>query len=191
MSYPDPPNRPEDESSLQVDIYGIKGKVQPSELEPPPKTLRQLWKRLKSLLIGLSIEPFELMNDVLHGARKLVRGLTALPHAIAQRVENAHHKVDRREDEKQKQLEAGATPPHQLHAQTNIANSVEKLRNTGIPPFICEDENGNLYILLVRAEMLQAAMAAGQKTIEAMQPQKMLEGHSPSAGRDTQPPAPQ
>jgi hypothetical protein len=54
---------------------------------------------------------FGLVDDVLDGSRRLVRGLCEIPGSFAKRIQQSHKKVDRTEAERQEAVEKGRLSP--------------------------------------------------------------------------------
>ena len=60
---------------------------------------------------------FGLVDDVLEGSRRLVRGLCEIPGSFAKRIQQSHKKADRTEANGKKQLrKAGFLPRHHVPA---------------------------------------------------------------------------
>jgi hypothetical protein len=101
-----------EKTGIQVDLYGIKAHVQPVETgEPTPKTWADVGQAVNAKLKSIAVNLPGLVDDMIVGGRKLVRGLAQIPAALARRIDRAHEKADRVEAVRQEKMEAGSLPP--------------------------------------------------------------------------------
>jgi hypothetical protein len=102
----DEPDTPE--CHVQIDAYGIKATVRPSDLgAPPPATWAEVRKQIADHLRRLAVAPTRLLAEAFEAATRLVRGLSSIPDAVAQRIHRGHAAADRTESQRQA-LTAGA-----------------------------------------------------------------------------------
>jgi len=91
------PEEPEREP-IEVDLYGIRVPLKPKPYrEVDPDSWPEVWRRVHASLRGIVTNVVGLINDVLLGARSVVRGIGDLPDAVQHRVRGAHDRADRAE----------------------------------------------------------------------------------------------
>ena len=143
-----------EKAGIQVDAYGIKANVQPSDTgETRPKTWKEVGQRVHDYLKSLCLNLFGLANDSIEGSRRLIRGLTRIPNSLANRIERAHDQADRQEDRLQTAVEtAQTTAPLRYIASENLEVKLLELQAQGIPVVLRELPDGKWAIILVRRE---------------------------------------
>jgi len=110
----------DDETTVAVDIYGIKVKARPSASgEEPPTTWKEASEQVKRHLIRIAAGPTRLIADALDGAARLVQGISRLPSSAVMRLDGSHREAERRERERQDEA-ANERPPHHLLQTSSI-----------------------------------------------------------------------
>lgn len=178
MNAPPPDDDRPKKTPLQVDLYGLKGKVTPRpDDEPPPQSWREVARRVNYHLMRFCADTPGLLADVAAGLRAVVRGIARLPGAISERIGRAHDRVDRvleRAPVVQQVAAApvAALPPAPVTAEPidddpldDLRREVDELRAAGVPVSLCRLPGGQWIAVLAEPELERAALAAGEKAI--------------------------
>jgi hypothetical protein len=208
----DPPASPIDvetsegtaeKTGIQVDIYGIKikGPLRPADTgEPQPETWKDVAHAVHRHLKSLAVHLFGLPDDVLDAARKLVRGLSELPGALARRIDRAHENADRGEAKRQLKVAAGLPAPSPTEALDNLEAGLLALQAEGAAVEIRELEDGRTALIIVKPEERQIAAELAAKALPAPQQEKPKarakgrttpqkgQGRKPKAEKPSEPP---
>jgi len=103
---------PGEKPVIEVDSYGIKARVTPSDPDTPtPRTWREVWHVVSVDLKRIIVEVSGTLVDSVRGARRMIRGVTGIPCAITARIEGAHVEADCKEQSAQRRLETGKIAP--------------------------------------------------------------------------------
>jgi hypothetical protein len=89
---------------IVVEAYGFKvnAKSQPEDLgEQIPVSWRDVPSRVNQHLMRIAVAPTRLLAEVLEGATRLIRGVSRIPTAIANRMQRAHVEADAIEEKHQ------------------------------------------------------------------------------------------
>lgn len=89
---------------IVVEAYGFKvnTKSRPEELgEQVPASWRDVPRRINQHLMRIAVAPTRLVAEVFEGATRLVRGVSRLPSACANRIQRAHVEADASEERRQ------------------------------------------------------------------------------------------
>jgi len=101
------PNDEERGDHVELDIYGLKAKGRAGDLgEPQPTTMREALRQIRGHLLRILVAPTRLVAETLEGVTRLVRGTSAVPGALAARVQAARVRADQREDQRQEAAES-------------------------------------------------------------------------------------
>lgn len=148
-------NEESEVGGIQVDLYGVKTKVIVAEDEPPPATWREVERRVNVAAMRIATGAFELPAELLAGATRFVRGVTALPDAIVRRVAGAHAEADREEERRAK----AASRISVEEADANLEAVLLDLRSRGLHVEPFERADGQPVIIAVRPELADHARA--------------------------------
>lgn len=90
-----PPPRDE-RDGVQIDLYGVRMTAVPSPVQgDEPRTWREVVRGINKDLMAVVSNTFSLLADTLRSARSLVRGVGAVPGAVAARLQESHTSADR------------------------------------------------------------------------------------------------
>ena len=154
-------SKEENEAYLQLDLYGCKAKAKPTpSSEEDPATWGEVWVRVKASLMSLSVQPLELLVDTFKSVRSTVRGIGALPSAVATRVEGAHKIAERVEGKAQAQLSDEVIVGDQALLEVLAA-----YRARGISAELREGPDGTILMAIVPPDRLEPALEAGAKAL--------------------------
>lgn len=171
------------EVPLQADVFGVSFKAtlrpRPGE-DNDPQSWTEVARRINKLLMSLCTNIFGVLTDSCKAARSLLRGLGALPGAIAERVGRAHAQADR--DEEIRQLDSWdvepQTPEEVLDAMEAI---IMKLQAKGIAVALQPMPNGGWQIVAVRPELEDVARIAAERArLEVTEPSIQSAGEAGS-----------
>jgi hypothetical protein len=108
---------------IVVEAYGFKvsAKSRPEELgEQLPLAWRDVPRRINQHLMRIAVAPTRLVAEVFEGVTRVIRGVSRLPSAVANRMQRAHVEADASEERHQAiVLDAmrHQLPPGETHAQ--------------------------------------------------------------------------
>ena len=157
--------------AIQADVYGIKRRFDPAQPEPEPKTWIETGRRVNQQLMAIARGVPTLMAAALGGATQLIRGLCAIPGALANRISGAHQLADRQEAKRQSELEAGQLPtPSAQAAMDRIECILLEQQARGNAARVIESPGGKVAILIVRPELEEQAQETALKALPAPQP---------------------
>lgn len=168
----------EESAPIQVDLYGFKLSSKPAPTKDASSriTLRGLLDDVSQSLLRICRDSVGFLADVFTGARSLVRGIAALPAAVASRIGRAHQLSERREFDAQKQVSSPRiTQESKGESVEQLEDILNELRAQGIPVRVDRLSSGPITISLVRPELediapeIAADAVAGY--IETMPPQ--------------------
>jgi DNA-directed RNA polymerase alpha subunit len=146
----------EESVPIQVDVYGIKLSSNPSSIEDASSriTLQELRDDVSQSLLRICRDSIGFLADVFTGSRNFVRGIAALPTAIASRVGRAHRLSEQRETRAQQQF---STPilSEETKAESikQLEDLLHELRTQGIPVHLDRLSSGQIAISLVRSDL--------------------------------------
>ena len=159
---------------IQVDAYGVKADLRPVETgEPLPRTLREVLDAVQAKVMSIAVNTFGLLDDLIIGLRKYVRGAAAIPPAAQKRVERAHDRADRKEGRRQEKFEAKELhAPDAGHVIEQIEALFAEMRAEGalIEPHNLGD--GRTGILIVPPEVRDDALLLARAAL----PEPSVEG---------------
>ena len=167
MSQFESPDEQNEQAGIQVDLYGIKTKIQPTETdEPPPRTWKETLAGVNHHLMRLTRDIVGFVADVPTKGREVLRGIATMPAAVARRVAGAHQQADRREDRRQDELETGAAPlPPASEAASALEDKLLALRAQGYAVELRKLGQGRWEIAIVRPEHLEHAHELAQQAL--------------------------
>jgi hypothetical protein len=173
MTPPKDDNTATEKGVLQVDVYGIKVRAQAADsTEPRPTSWKEVAVRINQHLMAIAEGVFGVLAEALDGAKRLIKGTTSIPRAVAGRIESTHKAVEKRESGHQEVLEV--FPCDDLYDKTGAAlqlqTKLKELRDRGLAAGITLDNDGRPIIFVVRKE---------------------LSGHVAQIARGTLPPGPE
>jgi hypothetical protein len=164
----EPQVRVEKDSRLAgVQVDGLKIKVddlRPVEIgESTPKSWIDVRGAVHAKLKNIVVHIVGLVEDVVVGARKFVRGLAEIPAATARRIDRAHDRADRKEGIEQEKFEARQLPtPDSEKVTDQIEDFLNRLRAEGVCVEYRELDYGVPAIVLVRPELRDDAARLAQ-----------------------------
>ncbi len=107
------PTDGDDETTIAIDVYGIKAKSSASSLgEDPPTSWQQVLDQVRGHLYRIAAGVTRLVAEALEGATRIVRGLSRLPTSFAIKLERSHELADGRENQRQHAMLNRATAEH-------------------------------------------------------------------------------
>lgn len=163
------PRQDSDEGpSIQCDVYGIKIKVKPGDInESQPASWSEVGQRINRHLMSLASGLVAFVDEVVLAARSVVRGIARLPDAIITRkVDRAHEESDRREDIQQKKLKSGeieAKTPEE--ARRSLENWLNKQRVKGNYVTVQKLGDGNWLLTVVRPEAGELTTSLAERAL--------------------------
>jgi hypothetical protein len=114
------PDSSSEDVPIVVEAYGFKVNVKsrPDDLGEPPASWMDVPRRVNEHLMRIAVAPTRLVAELLEGATRLIRGVTRIPSAIANRVQRAHTEADASEwvrqeiaaEDKRRQLNSDVIP---------------------------------------------------------------------------------
>lgn len=158
-----------EKSGLQADVYGIKVRVTPANVEEPsPKSWREVASLVNQRLKTISVGVFDLVKEACFGSIRLLRGLSKMPDAMARRIEGAHRKSDELEDKKQAQLARGQLPGFSSGESVEaVEQQLLALQAKGIAVRIVQINDGWV-IAPVRPEYEELAVELGTQALRQL-----------------------
>jgi len=149
-----------DQTPLQYDWFVLKGR------QSSPSTWKDVWARVNDSLKRVVSGAFELVGDVIYGARRIVHHVTDnIPGALASRVAGGHSRSDRIEARQQDLLEKGTAPSDINEAADALETILLALRAKGLHVEMRKLEGGELVLTVVRPEMAIPAIDLANKSI--------------------------
>jgi len=86
----------DERDGVQIDLYGVRMIASPSPVQgDEPRTWREVVRGINKDLMAVVSNTFSLLADTLRSARSLVRGVGAVPGAVATRLQESHTSADR------------------------------------------------------------------------------------------------
>jgi hypothetical protein len=157
MSEHDEPAKKEvssDTSAIEVDVYGIKARIEPTETgEPDPKTWKEVGRTVNKTLMALAVNLVRAPLDLVVGTRMIWRGLARIPASIAGCIEQGHKKAERLEAKAQEKAEQENLPPPPATKSLDLIESlILKTRAEGFAAEIVEREDGSVALVFVKPE---------------------------------------
>jgi hypothetical protein len=155
-------------TTIVIDAYRIKLEVPPSDLgERAPATWADVRDQVRQHLIRIAAAPTRLVAEVLEAATRLVRGVSGLPAATADRLRQGHQRADVEEYERQTMARNEAVRiassgtndvalPEASHVRSGEAIEkidllLKKYRDLGIDAYLIVEPDGRI-IVVVGAE---------------------------------------
>lgn len=146
---------------VQVDLYGIKLRLTPSaETSDQSRiTWRALRDDISQSLLRICRDSIGFVADVFTGARSFIRGIAALPRAVASRIGRAHQSANRLEMEAQERLgDLIVTPETKAQSVEQLEELFDELRAQGIPVHLEQLPSGQNIITIVRPGHVDTAL---------------------------------
>lgn len=146
----------EQPAPIQVDLYGFRLSSKPSPTEDASSriTLRGLRDDIWQSLLRICRDSVGFLADVFTGARSVVRGIAALPAAVASRIGRAHQLSEQRESSAQEQFSTLlVTEESKAESVEQLEDILNELRAQGIPVRLDRLPSGQIAISLVRPEL--------------------------------------
>ena len=141
-----PDDDPEENTPVQVDIYGVKlsaTPLPPSETEEP-LTVGSVGLAIWQSLLRMARDSVGLAADTFTSSRSFVRGLGNLPSSLAERVGRAHEIADA----------SLASPATDIEtAVEQFENEIAGLRAKGISAEVHRLRDGTLAVVIARPEL--------------------------------------
>ena len=165
----------ENRAAVQIDMYGLKAKVTPSETEDAEvrnwaEVAFQIGQKLRNIVRDV----IGTIEDTFKTARRLIRGIGdigQLPKAIAGRVARAHAKIDAREDQKQAAAQNGqAELPTDEELERRLQQVLDAFRAKGVCPRVERSDTGPDLLFLVPDESLPAARSLANEELQRLLP---------------------
>lgn len=152
---------------LQVDLYGVKVAVTPSpDTSAEPATWPGVAQVLNQQLMAIVSNTITLAADVVRAARSIVRGVGAIPAALARRVGDAHAQADAAEQSRASGRLREAETAHDV--QERLSAFLDEKRRAGLEvhAFLDPDTNHVVVCLLppTGATQLEDLVAAAVLT---------------------------
>jgi hypothetical protein len=175
-------------AGIQIDVFGMKVRVKPSELKhQEPTTWREVAGRVHASLKRTAVGIARLVEEVVEGSIRIVRGVTSLPGSISERVASAHEHADRAED--RRQAAAPPTAPAQLSgpsvseataAQAAALEGIlkEKLAE-GHFVAIRQLDDGQWAVIVVKAALAEQAEQLAKLTSQHLKDDTMPQSQTP------------
>jgi hypothetical protein len=173
--------RPDDDKiRLELDIYGTKVKtaVTPAGTdEPTPKDWGDVGRQLNQYLMLIVRDLLGFVSDVVTSSRRIIRGLSRMPEAVANRIDEAHEMADAREAWAQE-----AAVAHDLaSAVEKVQNKLAELHARGIPVQLVQRDDGRIVLLLTGPEEQPEAEEIAKTAFEGS-PEQQIGLSGPPAG---------
>lgn len=161
-----------DQTSVQFDAYGLKGRIQPARAdEPAPRSWKELWRAVVQKLRSIVFNVFGVADDTVRSTRSIVRGigdLGEIPAATARRIERAHEVTDAREDQAQSSIEAGEPALLAHEAQERLETRLRELQEKGVPVEMREVAPGLFLLVVVEPGMNSCANELAATELKAL-----------------------
>lgn len=94
-------------AAVQVDVYGVKVDITPSPARgEEPQNWTEVARAINLELMAIATNAVSLVADTLRAARSLIRGIGALPSSLRNRVEEAHDRAARVEDQSRRNVDS-------------------------------------------------------------------------------------
>jgi hypothetical protein len=141
---------------LQVDVYGIKVRgLVASYTEPRPTSWKEVAVRINQHLMAIADGVFGVIAETLEGAKRLIKGTTSIPEAVAGRIESTHKTMEKRESGHEEVLEV--FPYGDLYdkagAVLQLQAKLKELRDRGLAAGVTLDGDGRPIIFVVRKDL--------------------------------------
>jgi hypothetical protein len=173
MSTYDSQNASEEQDRvIQIDSYGIKAKVHrsPTGVENV-KTWKDVFRSLHSSLKRSLAGGGGLIEDAIEASRILMRGIAAIPGALAHKIDDAQAEAKRLERQAQQRLLANpsAPVPSVEHALQRLQTVQDVLRSKGV----------DLQIQIVEGRIVFRALRIEDAQLAAQIVKQLIPEHTP------------
>jgi hypothetical protein len=145
---------PVQQSGIQIDGYTVKARIVPARTgDPIPKSWSEVWRMVNAKLMSIAFNLVGLVDDIIVGSRKLVRGLTTMPRKAARRVERSHAIADRVEAIAQEKAEKEPAPESlAAEAADRIESLILRKQAEGYAAEIVDLGDGRQALVFVKPE---------------------------------------
>jgi hypothetical protein len=169
---------PDEQSGIEIDAYGIKARIEPTETgEPDPKTWKEVGQAVNDKLKSIAVNLVGVVGDTVVGTRMILRGLARIPASIARRIERGHEKADRIEAKAQEKREQKQLPPPSAAvALERIESMILKKQAEGFAAEVVDLEDGRQALVFVKPE---DRAIVGPLILKALPPPSELGGEAP------------
>jgi hypothetical protein len=160
---------------IQIDLYGIKikGPLRTADTgEQTPENWKDVGQAVHKKLKSIAVNLVGFADDVVIGARRIVRSISELPGALAKWIARSHDVADGGEVKRQEEVAAGLPAPSPTKALDNLEALLLALQADGAAVEIRELEDGRPAIMIVKPEDRQIAAELAAKALPAPQKEK-------------------
>lgn len=172
MSNPKFAKQPDEQTegdSLQIDLFGIKARLRPTDLnEPEPRTWREVIGNINTHLQRFVNHTFGLAADVPQGMRRLIKRLSRSSTEKDRIIGNAHERTDRIEDIRSEKIENHQLPVPNLNQSSDfLQNLISKLLAEGKIEIV-RLETGEFFINAVKPEDRELSIQSGREILKEL-----------------------
>ena len=163
------------ETPLEAEAFGVKLKTSVSPRpagDPDPESWAEVWPKINKHLMAFVVNFFGGPPDIVKAFRSAVRGLGALPGAVAERIGRAREQADRREDALQAKARV-VSPITPEKALENAEDIFGRLQAKGVAACAYQLEDGRWVFYAVRPELEDATRDCAHAMLEGPKEQSV------------------